>query len=124
MPGPLFALGDLAPTVPADGAWWAAPTAALIGNVVLHRDASVWWGAVLRGDNEPITIGEGSNVQDNAVLHTDMGSPLTLGRHVTVVRIEEGLHDLVLSAPAVREQVLDEMARFVRAYVPEPDPTR
>lgn len=84
MPGPLFALGDLAPTVPADGAWWAAPTAALIGNVVLHRDASVWWGAVLRGDNEPITIGEGSNVQDNAVLHTDMGSPLTLGRHVTV----------------------------------------
>ncbi len=84
MAGPLFALGDLAPSVPEDGAWWAAPSAALIGNVVLHRNASVWWGAVLRGDNEPITIGEGSNVQDNAVLHTDMGSPLTLGRDVTV----------------------------------------
>lgn len=80
----LFALGAAVPTLPEDGACWVAPTAVLVGNVVLHRDASVWWGAVLRGDNEPITVGERSNVQDGAVLHTDMGSPLTLGRDVTV----------------------------------------
>ena len=80
----LFALGEVAPTLPEDGAAWVAPTAVLVGNVVLRRDASVWWGAVLRGDNEPITVGERSNVQDGAVLHTDMGSPLTLGRDVTV----------------------------------------
>ena len=80
----LLALGQVSPTLPEDGAFWVAPTAVLVGNVVLHRDASVWWGAVLRGDNEPITVGERSNVQDGAVLHTDMGSPLTLGRDVTV----------------------------------------
>ena len=82
--GPLLALGDLAPTLPANGAVWVAPTAVLIGHVILQADASVWWGAVLRGDNEPITVGARSNVQDGAVLHTDMGSPLTLGREVTV----------------------------------------
>ena len=80
----LFALGAVTPTVPADGAFWVAPSAVIVGHVILHRDASVWWGAVLRGDNEPITVGEGSNVQDGAVLHTDMGSPLTIGRDVTV----------------------------------------
>ena len=80
----LFALGELVPTLPADGAFWVAPTAVLVGNVILHRDASVWWGAVLRGDNEPIVIGERSNVQDGAVLHTDMGSPLTVGCDVTI----------------------------------------
>lgn len=82
--GPLHALGPLAPIVPDDGRWWAAPTAALIGRVELRTDASVWWGAVLRGDNEPIVVGERSNVQDSAVLHTDMGFPLTLGAEVTV----------------------------------------
>ena len=87
MTGPhpaLFALGEVAPTLPGPGACWVAPTAVLVGDVILHRDSSVWWGAVLRGDNEPITVGERSNVQDGAVLHTDMGSPLTLGRDVTV----------------------------------------
>jgi len=67
-----------------DEAHWIAPTATLIGRVTLRRNASVWWGAVLRGDNERITLGEGSNVQDNAVLHTDMGFPLEIGPHVTV----------------------------------------
>ena len=57
---------------------------ALIGSVVLHENASVWFNAVLRGDNEPIVIGEGTNVQDGCVLHTDPGYPLTLGRFVTV----------------------------------------
>ena len=50
--------------------WWVAPTAVVIGRVRLERDASVWWGAVLRGDNELITVGRGSNVQDNGVCHT------------------------------------------------------
>jgi carbonic anhydrase/acetyltransferase-like protein (isoleucine patch superfamily) len=63
---------------------WVAPNATLIGKVCLEAGASVWFGAVLRGDNEWIQVGENSNVQDGAVLHTDMGSPLTLGKGVTV----------------------------------------
>lgn len=63
---------------------WIAPNATLIGKVRLEAGASVWFGAVLRGDNELIHIGENSNVQDGAVMHTDMGSPLTLGKGVTV----------------------------------------
>ena len=64
--------------------WWIAPNAVAIGDVILKRNASVWWGAVLRGDNEPITIGENSNIQDGSVLHTDPGFPLLIGRNVTV----------------------------------------
>ena len=64
--------------------YWVAPTAVLIGRVRLERDASVWWGAILRGDNEPITVGRGSNVQDGCVLHADPGLPLMIGPDVTV----------------------------------------
>jgi len=67
-----------------DDQFWIAPSATVIGRVTLRSQASVWWGAVLRGDNERITLGEGSNVQDNAVLHTDMGFPLEIGPYVTV----------------------------------------
>lgn len=63
---------------------WLAPNAVAVGRVHLARNASVWWSAVLRGDNEPITVGADSNVQDGAVLHTDPGFPLTLHRQVTV----------------------------------------
>lgn len=63
---------------------WVAPSADLIGKVRLESGASVWFGAVLRGDNELIHIGENSNVQDGSVMHTDMGFPLTLGKGVTV----------------------------------------
>ncbi len=63
---------------------WIAPTAAVIGKVRLEAGASVWFSAVLRGDNELIHIGENSNVQDGTVMHTDMGWPLTLGKGVTV----------------------------------------
>lgn len=63
---------------------WIADTAVVIGNVKLERDASIWWGAVARGDNDPIVIGEGTNVQDGSVLHADPGFPLTLGRNVTI----------------------------------------
>ena len=58
--------------------------ATLIGDVILHEDASVWPGVVIRGDNEPITVGKGSNVQEGTVMHTDMGCPLTLAENVTV----------------------------------------
>jgi carbonic anhydrase/acetyltransferase-like protein (isoleucine patch superfamily) len=64
--------------------YWIAPTAVVIGRVILKKNASVWWNAVVRGDNEPITIGENSNIQDNSVLHTDPGFPLTIGADVTV----------------------------------------
>jgi carbonic anhydrase/acetyltransferase-like protein (isoleucine patch superfamily) len=64
--------------------WWIAPTAVVIGKVRLEADASVWWGAVLRGDNEPIVLGRGSNIQDGTVCHTDPGTPLLIGPQVTV----------------------------------------
>jgi carbonic anhydrase/acetyltransferase-like protein (isoleucine patch superfamily) len=67
-----------------DDEHWVATTAVLIGKVRLEHDASVWWHAVLRGDNELITVGRGSNVQDGCVLHTDPGYPLTIGPDVTV----------------------------------------
>lgn len=63
---------------------YVAEGASVIGKVVLKKNSSIWFGATLRGDNEPIVIGENSNVQESAVLHTDMGSPLTLGANVTV----------------------------------------
>ena len=79
-----YRLGDREPTLPPGGEYWIAPNAVVAGNVILKKNASVWFGAVLRGDNDPITIGENSNVQDNSVLHTDLGSPLTIGANVTV----------------------------------------
>lgn len=63
---------------------WVAETAAVMGRVVLKKGASVWFGATLRGDNDPITIGENSNVQDGSVLHTDVGQPLEIGRDCTI----------------------------------------
>lgn len=81
---PIYALADADLEVEDEEAFWVAPTAVLIGRVVLKKNASVWWGAVLRGDNEPIVIGENSNVQDASVLHTDIGAPLTIGRDVTI----------------------------------------
>jgi carbonic anhydrase/acetyltransferase-like protein (isoleucine patch superfamily) len=80
----IYALADADLEVEDESAFWVAPTATLIGRVVLKRNASVWWGAVLRGDNEPIVIGQNSNVQDGSVLHTDIGAPLTIGRDVTI----------------------------------------
>ncbi|MBI5615427.1 MAG: gamma carbonic anhydrase family protein [Gammaproteobacteria bacterium] len=70
--------------VRAEGEYWVADCATLIGAVLLKHEASVWFNAVLRGDNELITVGEGSNVQECAVLHTDPGCPLVIGRKVTV----------------------------------------
>jgi carbonic anhydrase/acetyltransferase-like protein (isoleucine patch superfamily) len=63
---------------------WVAQSATVLGRVILKKGASVWFGATLRGDNDPIVIGENSNVQDGSVLHTDIGQPLTIGRGVTI----------------------------------------
>ncbi|MFN4287282.1 MAG: gamma carbonic anhydrase family protein [Brevundimonas sp.] len=80
----LYALGDKQPQLPPEGEYWIAPNATVIGDVILRPGASVWFGVTIRGDNDPITIGEDSNVQDGSVLHTDVGIPLTIGRGVTV----------------------------------------
>ena len=79
-----YALANHSPRFPADDAYWVAPNATLIGQVELRRNASVWFGVVARGDNDPIVIGEDSNVQDNSVMHTDPGIGITLGMGVTV----------------------------------------
>ncbi|MEM9057186.1 MAG: gamma carbonic anhydrase family protein [Pseudomonadota bacterium] len=78
----IYELGDARVTLADDA--WVAPSADVMGRVVLSAGASVWFQAVLRGDNEPIVIGERSNVQDGCVMHTDPGFPLTLGASVTV----------------------------------------
>lgn len=80
----VYRLNGLAPTLPDEGEYWIAPTAVVVGNVILKKNSSIWFGAVLRGDNDPIQVGENSNVQDNSVLHTDPGEPLTIGDGVTV----------------------------------------
>lgn len=78
----LYTLDGVAPEVAEDV--WIAPDAHVIGRVVLGQGASVWFGAVLRGDNEPITVGAGTNLQEGCILHTDMGYPLVLGRDCTI----------------------------------------
>lgn len=78
----IFALGDKRPTFAGD--YWVAETAVLIGDVRLGENANIWWNAVLRGDNDPISIGANSNIQDGSVLHTDEGVPMNIGANVTV----------------------------------------
>jgi carbonic anhydrase/acetyltransferase-like protein (isoleucine patch superfamily) len=78
----IYSLGER--KVVTRGEFWVADNATVIGSVVLENDTSVWFNAVIRGDNDLITIGEGSNIQDNAILHTDEGIRLTVGRNVTI----------------------------------------
>jgi len=80
----LYSLDGIAPTTPQDGDFWVAPDANVIGRVDLGRAVSVWFGATLRGDNEPIVIGAGTNVQENCIFHTDPGAPLTVGADCTI----------------------------------------
>lgn len=78
----IYQLGDEKPDIAATA--WVADSAQVMGSVTLAEGASVWFGAVLRGDNERITIGKNSNVQDGSIIHTDRGYPATLGDNVTV----------------------------------------
>ncbi|MEM8554464.1 MAG: gamma carbonic anhydrase family protein [Pseudomonadota bacterium] len=103
----LYALDGIAPTVPSDGNFWVAPDANVIGKVVLEEDSSVWFGATVRGDNEVITLGAGSNIQENSVLHTDMGYPLTIGSNCTIG------HKSILHGCTIGEQSLIGMGATV-----------
>ena len=79
---PSYLIGEKKPQI--DASAWIAPNATVIGDVRLAANVSIWWNAVLRGDNDPISIGENSNIQDGSVLHTDEGVPMNIGANVTV----------------------------------------
>ncbi len=91
----IYQLGDDIPQIPASA--YVAAEATIIGKIIMGENASVWPGAVLRGDNEPITVGAGSNIQDGAVLHADPGFPLNIGANVTV-----GHQSMCTAAPSAR----------------------
>ena len=103
----IYELDGQGPEFPADGNYFIADTAAVIGKVRLLDSASVWFGAVLRGDNEWIEIGEGSNVQDNCTCHTDPGFPLTIGRNCTVG------HNVILHGCTLEDDALVGMGSIV-----------
>ena len=102
-----YELDGQAPELPADGNCYIADTAAVIGKVRLLNGASVWFGAVLRGDNEWIEIGENSNVQDNSTCHTDLGFPLTIGRNCTIG------HNVILHGCTIEDDALVGMGSIV-----------
>jgi carbonic anhydrase/acetyltransferase-like protein (isoleucine patch superfamily) len=80
----IYELDGMRPEFPDDGHYWVADTAVVIGRVRLGQDASVWWGAVLRGDNEWIELGERSQIQDQSMAHTDPGFPITIGKNCVI----------------------------------------
>ena len=104
---PIYELDGQAPEFPASGNYFIADTATVIGKVRLHDAASVWFGAVLRGDNEWIEIGENSNVQDNATCHTDPGFPLSIGKNCTVG------HNVILHGCTLEDGALVGMGSIV-----------
>jgi carbonic anhydrase/acetyltransferase-like protein (isoleucine patch superfamily) len=111
---PLYSLGDLAPQLGNDA--WAAPSAELIGDVRLGARASVWFGAVLRGDNTPLILGDDTNFQDGAIGHSDAGFPLTIGARVTVG------HQAILHGCTIADDCLIGMgARILNAAAIEPE---
>ena len=96
----IYSLGDFEPQLPESGEFWIAPNASVIGNVVIERGVSVWFGATIRGDNEPIIIREGSNIQEHCVLHTDPGFPIEIGPGCTIG------HKAMLHGCAIGENTL------------------
>jgi carbonic anhydrase/acetyltransferase-like protein (isoleucine patch superfamily) len=103
----IYELDGQAPDLPADGNYFIADSATVIGKVRLKQAASVWFGAVLRGDNEWIEVGEGANVQDNATCHTDIGFPLTIGKNCTIG------HNVILHGCTLEEGALVGMGSIV-----------
>jgi carbonic anhydrase/acetyltransferase-like protein (isoleucine patch superfamily) len=81
---PIYELNGEKPDLPGEGRYWIADTAVVIGRVRLKADSSIWWGSVLRGDNEWIELGERSQIQDNSTLHTDPGFPLVIGTNCVI----------------------------------------
>lgn len=103
----IYELDGLAPELPADGDCFIADSARVIGKVRLHAGVSVWFNAVLRGDNELIEVGEGSNVQDNCTFHTDEGFPLSIGRNCTIG------HNVILHGCTIEDGALIGMGAVV-----------
>src|SRR5438270_13693670 len=103
----IFELDGEAPELPADGRDWIADSAIVIGRVRLKTDASVWFNSVLRGDNEWIELGERSQIQDNAMLHTDPGFPLKIGDNCVIG------HNVVLHGCAIAANSLIGMGAVV-----------
>ena len=81
---PLYALGPTQPKTPAPDRYWIAPTATVIGDVHIGEDVGIWFGAVLRGDNEPILLGDGTNIQEGVMIHNDKGFPVAIGAGCTI----------------------------------------
>ncbi|MCJ9669669.1 MULTISPECIES: gamma carbonic anhydrase family protein [unclassified Neorhizobium] len=81
---PIYALGEFEPKTPGPDRFWLAPDATIIGKVELGEDVGIWFGSVLRGDNEPIVVGKGSNIQEGVMIHTDPRYPVTIGENCTI----------------------------------------
>ncbi|MCA1440716.1 gamma carbonic anhydrase family protein [Ensifer sp. IC4062] len=81
---PFFALGSMQPQTPAEGSYWVAPDANIIGHVEIGEDVGIWFGATLRGDNEPIRIGARTNIQEAVIIHVDPAFPTTIGEGCTI----------------------------------------
>jgi len=81
---PIYSLGEKKPQLPENNQYWVAPDAHVIGNVILGKDVGVWFGSVLRGDNDVIKIGEETNIQENTIIHVDPGCPVTIGNNCTI----------------------------------------
>jgi carbonic anhydrase/acetyltransferase-like protein (isoleucine patch superfamily) len=103
----IYELDGQSPEFPADGLYWVAETATVVGRVRLHSDVSIWYGSVLRGDNEWIDIGARSQIQDNATLHTDPGFPLTIGQDCVIG------HNVVLHGCTIGDNTLIGMGTTV-----------
>ena len=112
---PVYSLDGIAPELPDDAAYWVAPDAHVIGAIHLARDVGIWFGAVLRGDNEPITIGEGTNIQEGAMLHSDPHAPLSVGEDCTIG------HHAILHGCKIGDRVLIGMGATVlnNAVIPD-----
>lgn len=104
---PIYALHDRRPRLPSKDRYWIAPNACVIGDVVLGEDCGVWFGATLRGDNETISIGARTNIQEGCTLHTDMGFPLFIGEDCTIG------HNAILHGCAIGDGSLVGMGAIV-----------
>src|SRR5918993_1541801 len=104
---PIYSLDNVEPILPPDGRYWIAPDAHVIGRVRLGMDVGIWFGSVLRGDNELIDLGEGTNVQEGCMFHTDMGFPMTIGAGCTIG------HHAILHGCTVAEDTLIGMGATV-----------
>ena len=103
----MYSFKEFQPILPESNNFWTADNATIIGKVEIREKVSIWFGAVLRGDNELIFIDEGSNIQENCVLHTDMGYPLTIGRNCTIG------HNAILHGATIEDSSLVGMGAII-----------